>query len=78
MVLNLFPGSTLNISAEPLHQVLGNQQSFHFTLYGIPYSANSPIPIQHHCKEQVKQLLDKDIEVGFYVKPQYVNLQIDD
>ena len=43
-------------------------QSFHITENAIPYSANSPIPIPHHWKEEVKQQLDKDVKLGILRK----------
>ena len=30
----------------------------------IPYAAHSPIPVPHHCKEEVQKPLDNDVEKG--------------
>ena len=67
-LLDTFSETTFNISAEPLPQMPGKPQSFHLTENAIPYSANSPIPIPHHWKEEVKQQLDKDVKLGILCK----------
>ena len=68
-LLDTFSETTFNISAEPLPQMSGKPQSFHITENAIPYSANSPIPIPHHWKEEVKQQLDKYVELASCAKP---------
>ena len=42
----------------------GKPHRFHLKENAIPFAAQTPIPIPHHWKDEVKRQLEKDIEMG--------------
>ena len=61
--LKEFSSTTFNISDE-LPVMSGPPYKFHLVDEAMPYAAHTPIPIPHHWKAQVRDMLESDIAAG--------------
>ena len=66
--LHEFKDTVFNVNAEPLPVMKGAPHKIHLKENAIPYAAHTPIPIPHHWKDEVKNQLDKDEQLGIIRK----------
>ena len=67
-LLDAFSETAFNVDAEPLPVMAGKPHHIHLTDDAELYAANTPIPIPHHWKKEVKEQLDQDEEMGIIRK----------
>lgn len=67
-LLEAFSNSTFNVNAYPLPVMLGKPQHIHIQEDAVPYAVHSPIPIPHHWKDAVENIIQRDVKLGILEK----------
>ena len=67
-LLSTFKDSAFNVNKYPLPLMSGKPQHIHLQPDAVPHASHSPIPIPHNWKKEVKNQLDKDVEMGILRK----------